>query len=58
MITCIFSGLDSSGLIGQIFHYAMLIGIFLMTFAIFIYLFKEKKLNYDEKTKHQMFDDE
>jgi hypothetical protein len=51
---CIFSGLDSSGFFGQLLHYLALFFMMGLTLVIFLYLWKEKRLDMDEAAKYQM----
>ncbi|MDR3625097.1 MAG: hypothetical protein P4L16_08185 [Chlamydiales bacterium] len=54
MIGCIFGGMDSSGIIGQIFHYALVFAIMGMALFFLIYLWKKDRLDMDESPKYQM----
>lgn len=58
MLGCMFSGLDSSGFFGQLLHYLILFMMFGMTLLIFIYLWRQKKLDMDEAAKYQMMEDD
>jgi cbb3-type cytochrome oxidase subunit 3 len=51
---CIFSGLDSTGFFGQMLHYLMLFFMMGLTVIFFIYFWKQKRLDMDEKAKYQM----
>lgn len=58
MMLCIFSGLDSSGFVGQFIYYLTLIFVMGLTILIFLYFWKERKLDMDENPKYQMMRDE
>lgn len=49
---------DGIGIIGNIFHYALLLALVGSTFLIFIYLWRKGKLDMDEEAKYRMMEDE
>lgn len=53
---CLFSGLDSSGVLGQILHYALIFAIMGGTVLFFIYLWRQDRLDMNEKPKYQMLE--
>lgn len=49
--------MDPSGLYGELISYALLIFLVGAAFIIFVYLWANGKLDFDEQPKHQMLKD-
>lgn len=50
--------IDGSGVYGSVFHYAMVIFFFFGAILIFLVLWKNKRLDFDEEAKFDMMEEE
>ncbi len=53
-----FAVVDAIGVYGSLLHYCLVIAFVGSAFIIFVYLWKEKRLDMDEEPKFQMMQEE
>lgn len=50
--------IDGIGVHGFVLHYALLFAFFGSSLIVFLYLWKKKRLDMDEKPKYSLFDED